>query len=431
MFGKRWLFVVIGLLSILTFAPAVHSEDVSASAPPAPKWYDWVTVGGELRLRPEVYGSFYPFVPGRVSASKTSYVLLRARLNFDARPVNHLHVFIQPQVSRSFADSGSTIATAGTPANQFDLHQGFMEFENIGNAPVAVKAGRMELAYGDQRLIGALDWNNFGRNFDGGRMRIGTTNKWWVDAFWTWIRRNTPNQYFSGAYGHWNPGEWLTLEPYVLYLRDNAMGIAGGDINNATIGVRATGKVGNWGYNAELPIQVGKSGSENIWAQAAVAHVDYTFPVRLKPMLAAEYSYASGDASPGVGSVNTFNQLFPTFHAKHGIMDLVGWQNIHDAKGHVSIRPSDSTKVQLEYHGFWLPQPADGLYGANGALLRAGAPGAAHYVGQEVDLEAFWYWNKYASFQAGYALFKGGAFLKDTGTSSLAHWGYVQVTARF
>jgi hypothetical protein len=112
-------------------------------------------------------------------------------------------------------------------------------------------------------------------------------------------------------------------------------------------------------------------------------------------------------------------------------MDLVGWQNIHDVKGHVSVRPSDTTKLQLEYHAFWLPQPADGLYMASGAQLRAGAAGAAHYVGQEVDFEAFWNWNKYASFQLGYALFKGGAFLKDTGTSSLAHWGYVQATARF
>lgn len=424
----RWGFVI----TCAVMALPVHAEDSASASPPPPKWYDWLTIGGELRLRPEFYAKFAPFVPVRIGTSRDAYVLIRARLNFDARPVNHLRVFIQPQFARSFADSESTIANTGLPANQIDLHQGFVEFDKIGNAPVAVKAGRMELMYGDQRLIGNLDWNNFGRNFDGARLRLGTTNTWWVDTFWTWIRRNSmPNQYFSGIYGHWNPGDWLTLEPYTLYLRTNAAGIGGGSYNNVTVGLRAVGKVGNWGYNAEVPVQVGKSGSQNLFANAAIANVHYTFPAKLKPMLAGEFSYASGDSTPGVGTVKTFNQLFPTFHAKHGNMDLVGWQNIYDAKGHVSIRPSDATKVQLEYHAFWLPEPADGLYAASGAQLRAGAAGAGRYVGQEVDVEVFWNWNKYADFKAGYSIFKGGAFLKNTGASSIAHWGYVQATARF
>lgn len=420
---------VIGLLLLLLFAPTVHAEDAAPTPPPA-KWYDWVTIGGELRLRPEGYINFGPFTPVRIGSNNDGYVLLRARLNFDAKPVEHLRIFVQPQFARSFGDSNSTIASTGLPANQIDLHQGFMEFDKIANAPVAFKAGRMELAYGDQRLVGSLDWNNFGRNFDGGKMRIGNVTHW-IDGFWTFTRRSGPNQYFSALYAHWNPGDWLTLEPYTLYLYDGGTGIAGGNVNNVTLGVRAVGKLGNWGYNVEVPIQVGKSGAEKLFTSAAIAHVDYTFSAKLKPMLAGEFSYASGDSTPGVGTVKTFNQLFPTFHAKHGNMDLVGWQNIYDAKGHASLRPSEKTKVQLEYHAFWLPEPADGLYAASGAKVRAGAAGAGSFVGQEVDLEAFWNWNKFATFQVGYSIFTGGAFLKDTGTSSLAHWGYVQATTRF
>lgn len=421
-----------GTMMVLAgFSSAVAAAPAEPPAVPL-KWYDWLAIGGELRLRPEFYAKFAPFVPARVTDSNDAYVLLRARLNFDARPVEPLRVFIQPQFARRFADSEATIANTGLPANQVDLHQGFMEFDPIGKVPLAFKAGRMELTYGDQRLVGNLNWNNFGRNFDGARVRIGGASTWWVDGFWTWVRRNSmPNQYFSALYGHWDPGEWLTLEPYTLYLRTNAGGIGGGDYNNVTLGVRAAGEAGNWGYNVEVPFQVGRSGTQNLFANAAIVHVHYTFPVRMKPMLMGEFSYASGDATPGAGIVKTFNQLFPTFHAKHGNMDLVGWQNIYDVKGQASIRPGEKTKIQLEYHAFWLPEPADGLYAASGAQLRAGVAGADPFVGQEVDLEAFWNWNQFASFQAGYSIFKSGAFLKDTGANSLAHWGYIQATTRF
>ena len=32
--------------------------------------------------------------------------------------------------------------------------------------PLTLKVGRQILSYGDERLIGAFDWNNFGRTFD-------------------------------------------------------------------------------------------------------------------------------------------------------------------------------------------------------------------------------------------------------------------------
>lgn len=112
-------------------------------------------------------------------------------------------------------------------------------------------------------------------------------------------------------------------------------------------------------------------------------------------------------------------------------MDVVGWRNIYDAAGHIGIRPTDSTIVRMEYHAFWLPEPADGLYAASGAQVRAGAAAARHFVGQEFDLLGYWNWNKYAAFQLGYSFFKSGAFMKDTGSSRTAHWGYVQLLTRF
>lgn len=425
---RRWKCWGIAIVMCAGLSGHALAEEVAPS-----KWYDYVTVGGELRLRPEGYWHFLPFTPVRIAYNNDAYVLLRARINLDARPVNHLRVYIQPQFSRTFAQSESTIANSisgTTEGNQIDLHQAFMTFEKIADAPVDFQAGRMELIYGEQRLVGNLDWNNVGRNFDGARMHIGK-DKLWLDGFWTWIRRNGPNQYFSGLYGHWAPGDWLTVEPYTFYLRDDGMGIGGGNINNATIGVRAAGKVGGWTYSAEVPIQVGKSGAQKIWAQAANARVDYMFPVFLKPSVGAEFSYASGDSTPGVGTVKTFNQLFPTFHDKHGNMDVVGWRNIYDAAGHVGIRPTDKTIVRMEYHAFWLPEPADGLYAANGLQERAGSATARRFVGQELDFLGYWNWNKYAAFQVGYSLFKSGAFLKDTGASSLAQWGYVQLLTRF
>src|SRR5262249_35834376 len=67
-------------------------------------------------------------------------------------------------------------------ADVFDLHQAFVKLGNANEFPLTAKIGRQELIYGDERLIGASDWNNLLRVFDAAKLRY-EVEKLWVELF--------------------------------------------------------------------------------------------------------------------------------------------------------------------------------------------------------------------------------------------------------
>lgn len=384
-----------------------------------------VKLGGELRLRNENYLNQQKIVGGTVDDDAA--VLLRARINVDATPFEQLHIFLQPQFSRSFAQEGSTVAN-GTNIDDLDLHQAFMEFSKINDSRFSVKVGRQELTYGDQRLVGNFSWSNVGRNFDALKVRYAA-EKFWVDAFGSWVVKSGPNQYFSGLYGSYTGWAKHSIDPYLFYLHSNAGSSAADKLKLATPGIRFVGSHNAWDYGAEAAVQIGKSEPNNALAYAGHARAGYTFAPSWKPRAGLEYNFASGENS---GSKDTrFNNLFPTNHDKYGLMDLVGWRNIHDFDVNIGAQPSEQWKLRADYHLFMLPEASDALYRASGAVLRAGAAGASRLAGHEVDLTAQFIWNKYADFLLGYSFFKTGKFFSDTGSSGLMHFAYLQATAKF
>ncbi|MBI4238345.1 MAG: alginate export family protein [Deltaproteobacteria bacterium] len=388
-----------------------------------------IELGGELRLRGETLVNLNSFMPGRTAVEDDAFVLLRARIHLDAKPIAGLRVFIQPQFSRTFAQEESTIAN-GTALDDLDLHQAFLDLPAIGGSPLSLRLGRQEFAYGDGRLVGDFGWSNIGRSFDAVKATLKFDHAW-VDGFASWIQRVGGNQYFGGLYGHVDLTDTLAEEPYALVLVDNDGGAGGGRLAVYTLGNRFVGTLGPWDFGIEAALQSGKSGGNTIFAYAGHGRGGYTFDTGWKPRLGVEYSLASGDSSPGVGRVTTFNNLFPTNHDKYGYMDVVGWRNIHDASASFQCVPFKNFTTSLQYHAFLLAQPADGLYQASGAQVRAGAAGASRFVGHEVDLLAKYKLNQYANFLVGYSYFRAGKFLADTGTKRDAHFAYAQTQVSF
>ena len=62
------------------------------------------------------------------------------------------------------------------------MHQAYLVLGNAKQFPISAKVGRQELSYGDERLVGAFDWNNIGRVFDAAKLRY-ENDTLWVDAF--------------------------------------------------------------------------------------------------------------------------------------------------------------------------------------------------------------------------------------------------------
>src|SRR5688572_23702607 len=59
----------------------------------------------------------------------------------------------------------------GPEADIAELHQAYFTIGNHKKFPLSAKIGRQEMIYGDERLIGAVGWNNIGRTFDAAKMR--------------------------------------------------------------------------------------------------------------------------------------------------------------------------------------------------------------------------------------------------------------------
>ena len=150
----------------------------------------------------------------------------------------------------------------------------------------------------------------------------------------------------------------------------------------------------------------------------------------MAPRALLEYNIASGD-DPGTKTDTAFRTLFPTVHNKYGYIDFASWRNLHDIVATVAVKPVQGLLLKLDYHLFLLPEPADGMFRASGAPLRAGAAGASHLAGHEIDFFGKYQWNKWVGFLWGYSLFKGGEFFSDTGTNGTAHFLYAQTTASF
>src|SRR5262245_4118212 len=148
------------------------------------------TIGGQVRIRAEYRDptSYANTLPGGANPLKSDdFILERIRLNLKFSVTDDIDVFIQPQDQRIWGQE----LTVLTDERNFDLHQGFVELRNLFSEPLSLKAGRFEMAYGDQRLISPLDWHNVARAWDGAKVRYAPKD-FWVEAFYTVVRDPYP-----------------------------------------------------------------------------------------------------------------------------------------------------------------------------------------------------------------------------------------------
>ena len=145
-----------------------------------------VSLDGQIRIREEYRGptSYVNSVPATKS---DDLFLTRIRLNLKFTVTDDIDVFVQPQDERQWGQEVSVLSDE----RNLDLHQGYVEVRNLLGKPLSFKAGRMELSYGDQRLVSPLDWSNIGRAWDGAKIRYAPKD-WWVEGFYTVIKDPLP-----------------------------------------------------------------------------------------------------------------------------------------------------------------------------------------------------------------------------------------------
>jgi len=438
----------------------------------------------EERFRWEVRDNNFDFNNEANVFTDDNWFLQRARLGMKITLTDWLKVYAQAQDAREInsdrPDFPNQLGAEGD--DSFDLWQAWVEFGNPKSHPLTLKLGRQILSYGDERLIGAFDWNNIGRTFDAARLRW-EEKTWWLDAFAASVAVPERSQFnqsdfvngtetdrqqiFSGLYFSTTAIPVQTTDFYVLHLHENTgpdyQANLLGDTNFLTLGARFKSKPGvfathekealrkdgkttgaptppkpvGFDYDAEFAFQTGNVRGLDLTACAVHGGIGYTFDAVWLPRLGLAYNYGTGDDDPGDREIQTFQNLFPTNHKFYGQMDVFSWQNMHDLEFSMKVQPMQAVTIKAEYHAFWLETTEDFWYRANGSAASAVRPlnptarAAGNYAGSEADLTITWSVNKYLQLEAGYSHFFAGDYLADTGPSDDADFGYVQAKLTF
>jgi hypothetical protein len=112
----------------------------------------------QLRPRAEIRnGLFTPILEGQTPAT---FVSQRSRIGFTYSKNNKLKIGLSTQVVSVWGND----AQVQTTANDISLYEAWAQL--YFNPEWSIKIGRQILSYDDERILGALDWNNAARKHD-------------------------------------------------------------------------------------------------------------------------------------------------------------------------------------------------------------------------------------------------------------------------
>jgi len=421
------------LLAFCLLSASLRAED-------ALKW------NFQARARGEMRENLYDFDATKDAITDDAWLLHRVRVGLDWEPIDWLHFTVQGQDAReSFSDRPDIPFQNGAEGDDaFDLRLASIETGDPQH--LSLKLGRQVLSYGDERLVGPLEWLNFSRTFDAAKLHYQAPT-WSLDAFTSslvrvdtsgfnrsdWLNSDGHDQFFSGVYFSGQALPFQTTDLYVFQLHEE---FVTGDTDFATLGGRAKGdprKLDGWDYTVELVGQGGELNSSPLRGYAYHLEGGYNWLENAwKPRLALEYSGGSGDNDSTDGRVNTFQNLFPTNHPPYGLMDTFSWQNMQNLVLRLAAQPHPDVKTTLDLHSFWLANTADAWYRANGTTqVRGINPDADNHAGCEIDFTINAKLTSHLDMLVGYSHFFAGAYLTDTGASDDADFGYLMLTLNY
>jgi hypothetical protein len=330
------------------------------------------------------------------------------------------------QDARIFGNDPARVAGVPPYKDSADLRMGYVELGDPESKPLSLRAGRQELNFGEQRLVGSTNWSNVARTFDAVRI-TARTHGIRLDAFASSVvsarddvfDRPLPGNNLHGlyastaalvpnsvveAYGFWRLAPRLAAESGGT-----------GNLDSKTIGTRWVGKLpARFDYAVEMALQTGSLGRDSVGAWGGYWHLGYSIPCpRLKPRLIFEYNYATGDRDPRDGRRGTFDVLYPTGHDKYGLADQVGWRNIRQARAGVELKPWKRWMLLANFQDFRRASVHDGLYNSAGTLTVPSGSATAAHIGEELDGQAMYTVSKQVQVGAGVGHLFAGAFLKQ------------------
>jgi len=358
---------------------------------------------------------------------------------------NGLSVFLQPQAVLIQDYSG---ANGMQNLSQADLLQAYLQYD-LGH--VALRLGRQQLVYGDQRLLGHLGWKDVARTFDGIKgMYMSDTVK--IDVFAVHpadIVAMTPtlsnphgqslvtweDRRLIGVYGTYTIAPKSGMDVYFINWHHNQHASEGQGRNVHTFGARLFGQWHGMDATAEAVFQSGTwlntAGVHAAQrASAYVVRAGYTFAA-WNTRLGVEYDYSPGDDKTNAAVHKNFVFPFHTNHMHYGEMDFFSWANMQDIRFSLKTSPLKGLACMANVHWLSLAEArGDWLNVVGTKSVFSGAPGYTQTrAGTEVDLKLVYRPEavKGLKLVALYGMFNPGAAVaeRNGGKSDTASFGYV------
>lgn len=382
-----------------------------------------VTAGGQIRPRFE-----YDARDFNKDTDPDDFTSLRTRVHFSVFVTDDIQAFIQLQDVRFFGEEADPLRDFD--ADNFDLHQGYIDLKDLFRKPLSVRLGRQELSFDEERLIGNVDFTPQGQTFDGFRITYQPPSNQF-DLFAMKIndgvaRGITPignsqgdDVNFYGIYTNWKPAKDHLVSGYFLWLEDEP-----GDIDRFTTGARLAGGSGPFNYRGEAYYQFGEAGLQDLSAFLIGLRGTYSVRSIYKPAFTFWYDYISGDENLEDNEIKVFNTLFATNHRFYGFMDIflniprdTGNRGLQDIVAKFFMVPHETTKLFVDFHQFLLAENDD--FGENN-------------LGQEIDLTLSYLFRKRIEITFGYSHFFIEEALENLrNQNDDADWAYVMVDVKF
>ncbi len=372
-------------------------------------------------------------------------------------------VYASLQDVRVWGEDASTINRTTTEANNgLMFHEAWGEIilndtiSKIQN--LSIKAGRQEISYDDQKVLGSLDWLQQGRNHDAIILKFA--NKGWIADIGAAFNQNytagkepssgtiynglpATTTYTAGTNGiqhEYKSFQYLYLgrkfffgDLSFLFFKDDFSKFTGtATAPTFTQGVNSRTTTGFY-YNVMPTRKLNLNGS--VYYQgghdklgkeisAKLASITATYQVNRKLFIGPGVDFLSGnDGTVTASQNNRFDPLYGTPHKFWGSMDYFyaaspfGSQGLLDYYFKTKYNASDKLALLIDIHGF---ESANKL-----------PANITKYLGTEFDFTAKYNFTKLINIEAGYSLMNAtktmaSAAVKNVANPKLtAQWAYL------
>ena len=377
--------------------PLVFATTVSAT-PPA------LTFSGQVRTRSEYDDRSFTSWAGSYF-----YTDMRTRFGIAADIDTSVHAFIQFQDSRRFgALANDRPATSTNTDNKnVDLHQAWLAVDNFPVRNLRFQAGRFELSFGNERVIGAGDWHNVSRAFEGLNLSFKESNTL-TNLFALQLIEGTSGKLAEEymLYGSNVSFQKLRLDFLLLYEYDSdCLSRDCERMRRLSLGGYFNRQLGNVDLVSNAVYQMGSlyqtpsTPKQDIAAYLLTAEAGMSTGPK-KTRVALGVDWASGDDNASLGDMTAYDNLYYTGHKFRGFMDYYLTSSSTSNRGLLDLmlrfkhEPQKGWIVRWDLHRFATAK----------AYAVAGDP-KKHGLGWEADLVATTTRVKGFKFEMGAATF--------------------------